>query len=99
MASISGTLYTGFCNDIYIRALQHKNGEGGAFTKRYKCDRLVYYKQFRYVFSAIRAEKQIKGWKRGKKVTLIESVNPKWQDLAMDWGKPLDKRVRNASAS
>jgi putative endonuclease len=99
MTSISGTLYTGFCNDIYVRALQHKSDEGGTFTRRYKCDRLVYYKQFKYVFSAIRAEKQIKGWKRVKKVALIESMNPKWEDLAKDWGKPLPKQARKTSAS
>jgi putative endonuclease len=99
MASISGTLYTGFCNDIYVRALQHKSGEGGTFTRRYKCDRLVYYKKYTYVFHAIRAEKMIKGWKREKKVALIESVNPKWEDLAKGWGKPLSTLVRKTSAS
>jgi putative endonuclease len=98
MASISGTLYTGVCNDIYVRALRHKSGEGSAFTKRYKCDRLVYYKRYTYAMNAIRAEKMIKGWRRQKKVALIESVNPTWEDLAKDWGKPLMNEVRKASA-
>ena len=89
MASLSGTLYTGVTNDIFTRVLQHKRGDGGAFTKLYQCDRLVYYKRFTYVVNAIRAEKMIKGWKRGKKVGLIESINPDWKDLAKDWGKPI----------
>jgi putative endonuclease len=93
MASLSGTLYTGVCNDIYVRAMQHKQGDGGAFTKKYKCDRLVFYKRFSYVVNAIKAEKQIKGWKRFRKVQLIESVNPSWIDLSKDWGTDMVQRA------
>jgi putative endonuclease len=97
MASLSGTLYTGVCNDIYVRAMQHKQGDGGAFTKKYKCDRLVFYKRFSYVVNAIKAEKQIKGWKRFRKVELIESVNPSWRDLAKDWGKDIASEQRTSA--
>jgi hypothetical protein len=50
---------------------------------------LVYYEVFTNVRAAIRREKEIKGWTRKKKIALIESVNPKWQDLAEGWGKEL----------
>jgi putative endonuclease len=98
MASISGTLYAGVCRNIVSRALEHKRGEGGAFTRKYKCNRPVYYKRYRYVMHAIRAEKMIKGWKRDKKVVLIESVNSSWIDLASEWGKPLHTQAQSSSA-
>ena len=50
------------------------------------CDRLVYYESFDDVRNAIDREKQLKGWIRAKKIVLITSINPKWQDLAEKWG-------------
>jgi hypothetical protein len=50
-------------------------------------NRLVYYEVFTQVGAAIRREKEIKNWTRKKKIALIESMNPKWEDLAADWGK------------
>ncbi len=61
MASHSGTLYIGMTNDIYDRAMQHKGGEGCRFTTKYGCTRLVYYETYRYVRSAIKREKYLKG--------------------------------------
>jgi putative endonuclease len=90
MASLSGTLYTGVTNSIYARALQHKDGETPGFTQKYGCNRLVYYEAFRDVRAAIRREKEIKGWVRKKKIALIESMNPKWRDLAEGWGEPVE---------
>lgn len=87
MASKTGTLYTGFTNNIYARVLQHKAGGVEGFTKRYGCSRLVHYESFDTAAGAIRREDQIKGWSRAKKIALIESQNPKWQDLAEDWGR------------
>jgi putative endonuclease len=55
------------------------------FTKKYDVDRLVYYEMFSDVQYAIAREKQIKGWLRKKKIALIESQNPKWQDLSEGW--------------
>jgi putative endonuclease len=78
----SGTLYIGMTNSIYRRALQHKSGEIEGFTKKYHCDRLVYYESFDDVHRAIGREKQLKGWSRAKKIALIESKNPRWKDLA-----------------
>ena len=88
MASISGTLYTGVTNSAYFRTIEHREGRNpGSFTSRYKIHRLVYYEVFKYVNNAIARETEIKGWKRSKKVELIESKNPAWRDLWQDFGK------------
>jgi putative endonuclease len=89
LSSLTGTLYTGITNSIYNRTLQHKGKDTPGFTSKYEVDRLVYYEVFTNVRAAIRREKEIKGWTRKKKIALIESVNPKWQDLAEGWGKEL----------
>ncbi len=86
MCSGSGTLYIGITNSIYRRALQHKSGEIEGFAKEYHCNRLVYYESFDDVHRAIGREKQLKGWLRRKKIALIESKNPRWEDLAEKWG-------------
>jgi len=87
MASHSLTLYTGVTGDLYHRALQHKGGEIEGFTKKYHITRLVYYETFKYVNNAIAREKQIKAWTRAKRLALIKSTNPAWQDLAEGWGE------------
>ena len=84
IGSISGTLYTGVTNDLLGRSMEHKSGKGSDFTSRYHCDRLLYFEFFRYVRSAICREKQIKSWRRSKKVALIQSMNPTWRDLSKD---------------
>ena len=89
VASKSGTLYIGITNDIERRIAEHKSGEFEGFTKRYGCDRLVYYEQFQNVLHAISREKQLKGWRREKKIALIETLNPRWQDLAEHWGQQM----------
>ena len=89
LSSLTGTLYTGITNSIYNRTLQHKGKETPGFTSKYEVDRLVYYEVFTNVRAAIRREKEIKGWARKKKIALIESANPKWQDLAEGWGEEL----------
>ena len=86
VCSRSGTLYIGVTNSIYRRALEHKRGEIEGFASNYHCDRLVYYESFDEVHKAIGREKQLKGWTRAKKVALIESKNPRWEDLAEKWG-------------
>ena len=85
VCSRSGTLYIGMTNSIYRRALQHKRGEIEGFSSKYHCDRLVYYESFDDVHKAIGREKQLKGWRREKKIALIEARNPHWQDLAEKW--------------
>ncbi len=93
MASKSRRICTGITNNIYCRALQHKSGEIGGFTKRYNINRLVYYEEFSDVGAAIARETQIKGLDRAKRVALIESQNPTWEDLAEDWGKQAPIRL------
>ena len=56
MASMSGTLYSGVCNDIRVRVKQHKEGKGSKFTSKYGCTRLVYYEGYRYVWNALERE-------------------------------------------
>jgi putative endonuclease len=87
MASRSLTFYTGVTGDIYNRALQHKAGEIDGFTKKYNVNRLVYYETFKYVNNALSREKQIKAWTRAKRLALIKTMNPAWQDLAEGWGE------------
>ncbi len=74
-----------------VRVAQHKRGHfENSFTSRYKIDRLVYFETFGSIVSAIAREKQIKGWKRIRKVELIVAVNPDWKGLSLDWGKPTE---------
>ena len=89
LASKSRILYVGMTNDLIRRVLEHKAGEIEGFTKRYRINRLVYFEHYKYVINCIAREKQIKSWSRAKKVALIEVLNPTWEDLAVDWGKPV----------
>ena len=93
MASRSLNFYTGVTNNIYNRTLQHKSGEISGFSKRYHINRLVYYEVFKYIGNAIAREKQIKAWTRAKRVTLIKSMNPTWQDLAEGWGDTFEMQI------
>ena len=85
MSSPGGTLYTGVTNNIQNRVFQHKQMKQIGFTQKYNIIRLVYYEESQYILNAIAREKEIKGWRRSKKIALIESINPKWEDLAEDW--------------
>ena len=80
------------------RALQHKAEDSG-FTSRYHIDRLVYYEVFKYVNRAIARETEIKKWGREKKVALIESMNPAWEDLSASWGQPARMGIADSSLS
>src|SRR5579864_4176848 len=81
----SHVLYTGVTGNLSRRVFQHKNKLVPGFTSRYNLTRLVYYECFFYADAAIAREKEFKGWRRSKKIALIESVNPRWNDLARDW--------------
>jgi len=89
MVSRTGTLYTGVTGYIDQRILQHKMDSIEGFTKRYQIHRLVYYETYDQVLRAIAREKQLKGWRRDKKIALIEKINPRWQDLAEHWGREM----------
>lgn len=75
-------LYTGITNNITRRVFEHKNKLIPGFTAKYNINKLVYIEQFNNPSDAINNEKKIKGWIRKKKINLIESSNPKWDDLA-----------------
>jgi putative endonuclease len=85
MTSPSGTLYTGVTNDLKRRVYQHKHKLIEGFTEKYDITRLVYYEETQDVQTAIAREKEIKGWRRSKKLELIKSLNPTWQDLSDGW--------------
>lgn len=86
VASRTGTLYIGMTNNLYVRVMQHKSGEIEGFSSKYRCNRLVYWESFDDVLKAIDREKQLKGWRRAKKIVLIEFNNPRWEDWAEKWG-------------
>jgi len=88
VASRSGTLYIGMTNNIERRAWEHKSGEFEGFAREYHCNRLVYYEGFDDVHKAIDREKQLKGWRRSKKIALIESSNPRWAGTLAEWMIP-----------
>ena len=85
MASRGKTLYIGVTNDLVRRAFEHKEGLTGSFTARYKITKWVYVENTNDVRAAIEREKQLKAWRRSKKVALVESVNPEWKDLSLRW--------------
>jgi putative endonuclease len=85
MANHSKTLYTGMTNDLERRVYEHKNKLTPGFTSKYNINKLVLFESTTNVDEAIKREKQIKGWLRKKKIALIESQNPNWEDLSKDW--------------
>ena len=88
MASQRGTLYTGVTSDLERRVHEHRTKLTGGFTGRYNVSKLMYYESTNDVAAAITREKQVKAWRRSKKVGLIESMNPYWTDLAEEWLGP-----------
>jgi putative endonuclease len=85
MTNRSKTLYTGVTNDLKRRFYEHKHKLIPGFTQKYNITVLVYFEETHDVKSAIAREKQIKGWLRSMKIALIETMNPKWDDLSTDW--------------
>jgi putative endonuclease len=95
MSSKTRRLYTGVTDNLERRVHEHKNKLLPGFSKRYNISRLVYYETCTDVRAAIAREKQIKGWLRAKKVALIESVNPAWDDLSAGWHEKADSSLRS----
>jgi putative endonuclease len=93
LASKSRVLCVGVTNNLASRLREHRNGAYAGFAEHYKTYRLVYYETFAWVQDAIAREKQIKRWRREKKIFLIELANPTWKDLSADWGKPAVLRI------
>jgi putative endonuclease len=76
------TLYVGVTSDLERRMLEHKQKLVKGFTSRYNIDKLLWYQDFDDAMQAIEAEKRIKGWRRSKKLALVNEMNPEWKDLA-----------------
>jgi putative endonuclease len=81
----SATIYVGVTNDLGRRVAEHKSGEIKGFTSRYGVRRLFYFEESDDISVALEREKQIKGWRRSKKLALIRSTNPRFRDLAEEW--------------
>ena len=85
LASASRVLYTGVTNDLNRRVQQHKQKQIAGFTQRYNVTQLMHYEVFSDVRLAIAREKQVKAWRREKRVALISERNPHWRDLSEEW--------------
>jgi putative endonuclease len=84
LANVSRTLYIGITNNLERRVYEHKNKLIPGFTRKYNLTMLVYFETTPDIRAALAREKQMKGWTRDKKLTLIEAENPMWNDLSVD---------------
>ena len=90
LANHQRRLYTGVTTRLAHRINEHKTSKNpNSFTSRYNINKLVYYESFAEIHRAIARETEIKGWLRAKKIQLIISTNPTWQDLSLEWGQPI----------
>jgi putative endonuclease len=85
LSSASAVLYTGVTRHLEGRVSEHKGKLIPGFTNTYHVDRLVYFEPFNTANAAIAREKQLKRWRRSKKIALIEKMNPQWRDLSEDF--------------
>jgi putative endonuclease len=99
LSSKSRAIYVGVTGFLMPRVLRHRTGQGGAFTRKYRIHRLVYYEAFHSVSAAIARETKIKKWRREKKVALITHANPTWEDLAAEWGTRAVMEVQGKAGS
>ncbi len=81
----TGNLYVGVTNNLERRMYEHKSKSVRGYTSKYNLTRLAYYEQTSSIEAAIAREKEIKGWLRRKKDALVETMNPQWRDLSLDW--------------
>jgi putative endonuclease len=81
LSCVSGTLYVGLTDDIRKRMIQHKSGTFDGFTKKYGIDRLMYFETFTEPKAPANRERQIKKYRREKKIALFHESNPEWKDL------------------
>jgi len=85
LSNRSRVLYVGVTRDLERRLEEHRQHLTPGFTQKYWVRRLVYFEVFGDPRAAIAREKQIKNWRREKKIALIESKNPLWRDLSAGW--------------
>ncbi len=81
----NSVIYIGVTSDLESRIHQHKKKSFKGFTSKYNCDKLIYFEQFSSMTKAIFREKQLKSGNRMRKEQLINSTNPKWEDLSERW--------------
>jgi putative endonuclease len=91
------TFYTGFTNNLARRIIEHKLGIGSLFSKKYQTKYLMYYEQYGYPDNGINREKEIKKWRREKKLTLIKAINPNFIDLSNQIFKLYDLNQNNVN--
>ena len=99
MGSLSGTLYVGMTGNLHKRVFDHKFHRIEGFTTKYEVERLLYWESFDDVSRAINREKQLKGWRRSKKIGLIEGTNRQWMDLSREWYPWMKEDRGNRDAS
>ena len=85
LTNVSRTLYIGVTNDLQRRLYEHRVGIGSEFTRKYHVHQLIYYESTNSVWAAIEREKELKSWRRSRKIGVIEQKNPDWRDLAAEW--------------
>jgi putative endonuclease len=95
----NGTVYTGVTSDLPRRIWQHRSALIEGFSKRYGLNKIVYYEPYTLITKAIVREKQIKGLNRVKRIKLIESINPKWEDLWLEINGCSIKKDRSVDPS
>ena len=78
-------MYVGVTNDLRRRVYEHKHNLVKGFTQKYNVHKLVYYETFQDISMAIAREKEVKKWRREKKNRLVESKNPEWKDLSLEF--------------
>jgi putative endonuclease len=86
LSNASRTLYVGMTNDLVRRVYEHKQKKTQGFATRYNVTQLVYFEEAAHPQVAIAREKELKGWRRGRKLALVSAANPTWRDLAEDEG-------------
>lgn len=87
LASLSGTLYIGLTDDLRRRIDEHKLGLVNGFTKKYGVNRLMYFEIFHDSENAAKRERQLKKFRRGKKIALFSKTNPHWEDLSQHFSR------------
>ena len=86
MSSFRGVLYIGVTNNLERRGEEHKNAQIKGFSQKYNINKLIYFEEYNNINDALEREKELKSWRREKKIQLIDNLNSEWADLAFDTG-------------
>jgi len=86
MSSFRGVLYIGVTNNLERRVEEHKNAQIKGFSQKYNINKLIYFEEYNNINDALEREKELKSWRREKKIQLIDNLNSEWADLAFDTG-------------